>query len=139
MLPLRFENLQVQHLVLEQDHGELAQKHAALAGAHEELADAHEELRRDMLGSEYDRDQDGHDHDDEDYLLIDVPQPDPIVAELILVQAREDSSEGTGEMISPERLRDRARAFEDAVDDQRRQEISITSAGDNHTIAEIEL
>jgi hypothetical protein len=65
----------------------------------------------------------------------DVVPPGPTIAELVLSQAQEQSQQSE---VSPDRISDRVKAFEAAAGENWNN-ISLISAGDNHTEVEIEL
>ena len=118
---------------------DLQTRHDHLIADYCELADRHDDVMRDLMGSQYDLDE-LNDSDtgymDEGALMVTVSNPDPVVAEIVLSQAQEQSQESE---ISADRLRDRAKAFEAADDGQGWQNISLISTEDNHTHEEIEL
>ncbi|TVY91467.1 Protein artemis [Lachnellula willkommii] len=125
----------------EERYRNLAGAHTALSYAHQRLDAKYHGYRMDIEGDEYESTDDsdmGEDFDEDALLVVDVAIPDPIVTELVLSQAREQSQE---EEISPQRVRDCVEAFEAASNENGRawQDISMVSTGDNHTFPEIEL
>jgi hypothetical protein len=118
---------------------ELEERYNTLLNNYENLEDEYFDFRRDVLGSDYGSDRSGFDEIDEDGLLVvDVSVPDPVVTELVLSQAQEQSQDS---QISDDRVRDRVLAFEAAINDDGRgwRNISLVSTTDNHTHEEIEL
>jgi hypothetical protein len=109
--------------------------HNLLLNDYGDLADDFDDLKRDVLGSDYDSGSDMDGRDEDGMLVVDVAVPDPIVTELVLSQAQDQSqnSEVTGD-----RLRDRVEAFE-AASSEGWHNITMVSTQDNHTHAEIEL
>ena len=75
----------------------------------------------------------------EDSFMLNAVAPDLNVTDSILSQAMGQSQ--TSELLTMERLRDRALAFEAVSSEDGRgwQDVSLVSVGDNHTHAEIEL
>lgn len=135
------ESDEEQEVNWEERYRNLAGAHTALSYAHQRLDAKYHEYRMDIEGDEYETTEDsemGEDFDEDGLLVVEVAIPDPIVMELVLSQAREQSQE---EEISPQRVRDRAEAFEAASNENGRvwQDISMVSTGDNHTFPEIEL
>jgi hypothetical protein len=123
-----------------QIYKDLQTTHHHLIADYCELAERHDDVMKDLMGSQYDSDElndsDTGNMDEEGALMVTVSNPDPVVAELVLSQAQEQSQESE---ISADRLRDRAKAFEAADDGQGWQNISLISTGDNHTHEEVEL
>jgi hypothetical protein len=100
------------------------------------LVEDYAELRAEAFGSESDLDIDERDEDG--LVVVDVSAPDPVVTELVLSQAQEQSQ--TSE-IGEERIWDRAVAFQAVSNEDGRgwHSISLVSAKDNHSHEEIEL
>ena len=125
--------------VYRERYKELEARYNMLLDDYERIEDEYAELRYDLLGSADDSDRSDFDETDEDGLLVvDVSVPDPVVTELVLSQAQEQSQESE---ISDDRVRNRAVAFEAAVnaDGQGWHNISLVSTTDNHTHEEVEL
>jgi hypothetical protein len=52
------------------------------------LYDQHEELRRIVLGSDYESEENSDDYDEDGILMVDANAPDPVVTEVILSHAK---------------------------------------------------
>ncbi|KAE8448491.1 hypothetical protein EG329_009372 [Mollisiaceae sp. DMI_Dod_QoI] len=119
-------------------YNDLRNQHINLFDSYGRLHDEFEGFRREVLGSEYSSEVADMDDDmDEDgILVVDVAVPDPVVTELVLSQAREQSQDSE---ISDDRIRARVEAFEAAEDVSGWHDISLTSTTGNHTFPEIEL
>lgn len=115
---------------------------------HNRLKDRYEGVMQNFVYSDYEYDssssEEMYDSDIDDVLeevdelgavIVDVVPPNPEVAELVLSQAQEQSQESE---VSPDRIQDRVNAFEAAAGENWNN-ISLVSAGDNHTEVEIEL
>ena len=89
-----------------------------------------------MLGSDFDSGSDMEERDEDGMLIVDVAVPDPVITELVLSQAQEQSQNSE---VTDERLRDRVQAFDAALSVNGWHNITMVSTEDNHTHAEIEL
>jgi hypothetical protein len=114
----------------------LRETHAFLLDDYENLTDRYNNMERDFFGSDFDSGSDMEERSESEVLVVDVSVPDPVVTELVLSQAGEQShdSELTGDG-----LRDRAEAFEVASNVDGWHNITMVSTQDNHTYPEIEL
>lgn len=121
--------------VLRNAHGTLSTAFTNLNYSHDVLMDDYEELRYAFLGTDNEDQDDSDDFGGEGVLIVDVTAPDPVVTEVVISHATGDSQASE---ISPERLRDRVEAFE-AANAQDWHNVSLVSAGDNHTFVEMEL
>jgi len=114
--------------------------HAALSYSYNALDERYHDYRIAIEGDAYEtsNDSDMDEMDENGTLLVDVAVPDPVVTELILSQAQEQSQ---GEEISEARVKDRVEAFQAASNENGHEwnDISMLSTGDNHTFPEIEL
>ena len=111
--------------------------HDRLVADYCELVERHDGIMRDLMGSEYDSDElNISDMNEEGALMVSVINPDPVVAEIVLSQAQEQSQESE---ISDDRLKDRAKAFQAVEDGQAWPNVTLVSTGDNHTHEETEL
>ena len=96
-------------------------------------------FEKDVLGSDFESDLDGMgERDDEGALVVEVAAPDPVVTELVLSQAQEQSQNSE---IDGERIRDRAEAFEAALNANGGawHNMSMVSINASHTHEEVEL
>jgi hypothetical protein len=100
------------------------------------LAEEYSDLREEIFGSESDLDEDERDEDG--LVVVNASAPDPVVTELILSQAQEQSQASE---IGDERIWDRAVAFQAVSSEDGRgwHSISLVSARDNHSYEEVEL
>jgi len=121
----RYDRLQEAHTSLLNNYGELADDYDDLVVRYDDL-----ERLNDVSGS------DMEERDESGMLVIEVPVPDPIVTELVLSQAQEQSQSSE---ITPDRIRSRVEAFEAASSVDGWHNISMVSTQDNHTHPEIEL
>jgi len=120
-------------------YNQLLTVHEMLVYDYEDLATEYREFRRDVLGSDFESDPDDiGERDDEGALVVEVAAPNPVVTELILSQAQEQSQNSE---ISSERVRDRVEAFETAlnVHDGAWHNMSMVSTNASHTHEEVEL
>lgn len=117
-------------------YNQLRVTHNELLNDYGELADEFDDMRRDFLGSDHESASDMEVRDEDGVLIVDVGVPDPIVTELVLSQAQQQSQESE---ITTDRLRDRAEAFEAASSVDGWHNITMVSTQDNHTHPEIEL
>ena len=110
--------------------------HRNLQMSYSVLAEEYTDLREGIFGSESDLDMDERDEDG--VVVVDVYAPDPVVTELILSQAQEQSQASE---IGDGRIRDRAVAFQAVSSEDGRgwHSISLVSARDNHSYEEVEL
>ncbi|KAF8847243.1 hypothetical protein BDZ45DRAFT_348423 [Acephala macrosclerotiorum] len=112
-----------------------------LVNAYSALHEEYRDLRREVgLYSSEDDENDEMDEldelDEDGVLVVDVTTPNPVVTEIVVAQAREQSQESE---VSEDRLRARAEAFESAQDGSGWHEISLMSTTGNHTYPEVEL
>jgi len=96
------------------------------------LAEEFDDFKGDVLDSGSDMEE----RDAEGMLVVEVPVPDPLITELVLSQAQEQSQNSE---ITDDRLRDRVQAFDAALSVDGWHNITMVSTEDNHTHAEIEL
>jgi hypothetical protein len=110
--------------------------HRNLQMSYSVLAEEYTDLREGIFGSESDLDMDERDEDG--VVVVDVYAPDPVVTELILSQAQEQSQASE---IGDGRIRDRAVAFQAVSSEDGRgwHSISLVSVRDNHSYEEVEL
>ena len=115
---------------------QLSAVHRNLQMSYSALAEECTDLREGIFGSESDLDMDERDEDG--VVVVDVSAPDPVVTELILSQAQEQSQASE---IGDERIWDRAVAFQAVSSEDGRgwHSISLVSARDNHSYEEVEL
>jgi hypothetical protein len=116
-------------------YNKLQATHNLLLNDYGGLANDFDDFKRDVLGSDYESGSDMGERDEDGMLVVDVAVPDPIVTELVLSQAQEQSQNSD---ITSDRLRDRVEAFE-AASSEGWHNITMVSTQDNHTHAEIEL
>jgi len=79
-------------------------------------------LKREIFGSDYSSLGHSSSHyssfaSADELHVVNPTVPDPEITELVLSQAQEDSENSGEEMISDQRVRDRAQAFEAAMDE----------------------
>jgi hypothetical protein len=115
---------------------QLSTAHRSLQMSYSALAEEYTDLREEIFGSESDLDMDERDEDG--LVVVDVSAPDPVVTELILSQAQEQSQSSE---IGGQRIWDRAVAFQAVSSEDGRgwHSISLVSARDNHSHEEVEL
>jgi hypothetical protein len=119
-----------------EQYNQLQATHTMLQNDYAGLADEYDDFRRDVLGSDYNSGSDMEDRDENGMVVVDVSVPDPIVTELVLSQAGEQSQESE---ITTDRLRDSAEACEAASSVDGWHNITMVSTQDNHTHPEVEL
>jgi hypothetical protein len=117
-------------------YAQLSTVHRNLQMSYSALAEEYTDLREGIFGSESDLDMDERDEDG--LVVVDVSPPDPVVTELILSQAQEQSQASE---IGDECIWDRAVAFQAVSSEDGRgwHSISLVSARDNHSYEEVEL
>jgi len=127
-----------QYNKLQGAHALLLNTYYELADDHEDLVDRYDDLERNVLRGavDYDSGSDMEERDEHGMLVVDVSIPDPVVTELVLSQAQEQTQESE---ITTDRLRDRVEAFEAASRVDGWHNITMVSTQDNHTHPEIEL
>ncbi|KAK2627447.1 hypothetical protein QTJ16_003413 [Diplocarpon rosae] len=120
----------------------LQTEHNRLEKNFDALSAQHRELRRNLLGTDSDGDEDDDETDvdeqetAEDHLLVvGASAPDPVVTEIVLLQARAQSQESE---ISNGRIWKRAAAYE-AAEAGGWHEVSLASVEGSHTHPELEL
>jgi hypothetical protein len=118
----QYRQLQATHNLLLDDYGN--------------LADEFQDFKKDVLGSDFDSGSDMEERDEDGRLVVDVAVPYPVITELVLSQAQEQSQNSE---VTDERLRDRVQAFDAALSVDGWHNITMVSTEDNHTHAEIEL
>jgi hypothetical protein len=114
----------------------LRETHAFLLDDYDNLADRYNDMKRDLFGSDSDSGSDMEERSESGVLVVGVSVPDPVVTELVLSQAEEQSQ---GSELTGDRLRNRAEAFEVASNADGWHNITMVSTQDNHTYPEIEL
>ncbi|KAH8751503.1 hypothetical protein BGZ57DRAFT_116934 [Hyaloscypha finlandica] len=119
-----------------EQYNQLQATYAMLQNDYTGLADEYDDFRRDVLGSDYNSGSDMEDRDENGMVVVDVSVPDPIVTELVLSQAGEQSQESE---ITTDGLRDSAEAWEAASSVDGWHNITMVSTQDNHTHPEVEL
>jgi hypothetical protein len=119
-----------------EQYDQLQATHEYFMGNYDNLADKYNDLKRDFLGSDFDSSSDMEERDESGVLVVDVNVPDPVVTELVLSQAEEQSQNSE---LNSDRLRDRVEAFEAASSADGWHNITMVSTQDNHTHPEIEL
>jgi hypothetical protein len=120
-------------------YNQLLTVHEMLVYDYDDLATEFREFRKDVLGSDFESDSDDMgERDDEGALVVEVAAPDPVVTELVLSQAQAQSQNSE---IDGERIRDRAEAFEAALNanDGAWHNMSMVSINASHTHEEVEL
>ncbi|CZR54852.1 uncharacterized protein PAC_04736 [Phialocephala subalpina] len=107
--------------------------------AYDALHEEHRDLRREVgLYSSEDDESDEMDEDemdDDGVLVVDVTTPNPVVTEIFVAQAQEQSQESE---VTEDRIRARVEAFE-AAQDGDWHDVTMMSTTGNHTFPEIEL
>ncbi|CAG8974477.1 hypothetical protein HYALB_00010863 [Hymenoscyphus albidus] len=136
-------------LKAEEDHRALQQSHLALRNRHAALTADFEGLRRDILGSEFDSEdmleyaEDLEGGLEDGLLVVDVPPPDPLLAEVVLTDSgAEDTSNDSlmGELRELERVNDEQSAAGAGVGSSvHGGEYGMVTPENNHTVMEDEL
>lgn len=118
----------------------LAAAYNVLLEKHDDLMDEHETFKKDILGSDFDNENDSYNSevDEDGMVLVNVDVPDPTVIDVIISHAQDQSQASE---ISEDRVRNRIEAYEAAEgrEGQSWHNISLVSTGDNHTHLETEL
>lgn len=119
---------------------ELQASHTTLTANYRHLESEFREFRMDIMGSDFDEDDEDEERDEYGILLV-VPQEPKITTTEIILSSADEQSDEFGEEISDRRIMDRAEAF-DAVNGTNGlswHSTSLVSPSNNHTFPEVEL